>query len=315
MKRLYITIGDPRGIGADIIMRSLRDVYSSSVRPFESFIVGDRDIVHSSARQYGIRISELGLDSHAEPGSPVLVAVESKDHPGADSLQYIDRAVSACLEKKGSALVTGPVTKEAVAEKLPGFMGHTEYLADITGSPMPVMAFISDRLRMSLLTTHLPLSDIAGSIDTDLIVRHFSLLCDACRDLFSLVDAPVVLCSLNPHSGENGLLGTEEKDIFEPAVRELRMKNIKMYGPMGSAEALCRTLSGEFGFLVSPYHDQVLTAMKVFLAPSVNLTLGLPFIRTSPDHGPAIDLNAACSADYASMKAAIELALSLGNGV
>ena len=167
---------------------------------------------------------------------------------------------------------------------------------------------------MSLLTEHVPLGSVPGLIDCELIRSHVRLLVKDLKKWFAVKDPSLVISSINPHSGESGLLGAEEKDVIIPAVEGLRKEGVKIDGPFSPAFALRCALEGRYGVVVSPYHDQLLPAFKVLLGPSVNVTLGLGFPRTSPDHGPAVDTAGKKEADHSSMKAAIGLALELALG-
>ena len=296
-KKIFITMGDPRGIGPSIIFNSLKDI---QLEGLDITVIGDKRKLSAGASKAGFEIGRIKISD-----------IQLSANAGADSVAFIDRALLLVCNNPGSALVTAPVEKKAVASFKEGFRGHTEYIAKLCKVKNPVMSFISDKLRMSLLTTHLPLEEVASNIKKARIEAHVEIINSCLKKYFNINTPRIVLCSLNPHCGEECLLGSQEAGEMRPAVEGLKKKNIFIYGPLSPSYALKECLKGRYDFLVSPYHDQVLPALKAFAAPSVNLTMGLPFIRTSPDHGPAVDLPAGSKADYSGMKKAIELAAEL----
>jgi 4-hydroxythreonine-4-phosphate dehydrogenase len=309
MNKIYITMGDPRGIGPEIITKSLQEIISKN-DDFIPVLIGDRSLFEKAAQELSFEIYGLENDIF-ETGKIYCIDLGITGHPGVDSLSYINKAIELCLVDSSGAMVTSPVIKEAIAQAMPGFIGHTEYLAKRAGVEKVVMSFISDEIKLSLMTTHLPLNKVSSSIDKGSIIRHIGIIDENLKKWFKIENPKFVMCSLNPHGGEEGLLGDEENDVFIPALEDLRKKGIKIEGPYGAPHAIKLVLNGEYDFIISPYHDQVLTAVKAFLKPTVNLTMGLPFIRTSPDHGPAIDIVGKEPADHRSMKSAIELAIKL----
>jgi 4-hydroxythreonine-4-phosphate dehydrogenase len=293
MKKIFITGGDPRGIGSEIILKSLGEILESErIVSFIPIIIGDENIIEREADKYEQLNIVYGDSEEYAPGNIYCRHVKSSKDPGIDSLSYIDKAVELCRSSEDSALVTAPVIKDAIAKIKKGFIGHTEYLAQISGKEDVVMSFISKQVRMSLLTTHVPLKS-------------------EMKKWFGIKSPRSVICWVKPHAGEAGFLGREEKKVFIPAVEKLKSEGISISGPVAPNEALKITMECESDFLVSPYHDQLLTALKMFLGPTVNFTMGLDFIRTSPDHGPAIDIAGKKPADHRSMKAAIGLAVNL----
>lgn len=302
-------MGDPRGIGSDIILKSLK-VVSLEEKGVLPVIVGDEKILKLKAKEHGIKITRYS-DGIDVPGIKSFISLKSSGSAGLDALNYINRALALCRQDYSSVMVTGPVSKESIAKEHAGFMGHTEYLAKMTGKADFAMVFISASIKMSLITTHIPLKKVSDEITSSKISKHVELLKIEFEKWFGLKDIRFILCSLNPHSGEQGLFGNEENGKMRPAVKSLKEKGVKIEGPVGAYEALKKTLDGMYDFIVTPYHDQILTAAKIFLGPLVNVTMGLPFIRTSPDHGPAIDYQDKNNADFRSMKAAIELAGNL----
>ncbi len=297
-KKIFITAGDPRGIGLEIIFKALNRL--QILDGIEINIAGSYSEIKRGAERFACGRNFRILD-----------AGDLSD-PGRDVLKAIDSAVEEVRKNsRDSALVTAPVSKKAVWRTDKRFVGHTEYLARISSARQVAMSFISSRVKLSLLTTHLPLKEVPGSLSIKSVISHLLTVEKDLKFRFKINSPRIMLCSLNPHSGEGGLSGSEERDILIPAVNELSGAGLDITGPESPAHALRMALKGEADFLVSPYHDQLLPAVKNFLAPSVNMTMGLGFIRTSPDHGPAFDMKGKNSADYSAMEAAIRLACKL----
>ncbi len=295
---IYISMGDRRGIGAAIIFGSLREM---GERAGKINIIGDSGILMWEASRGGFNA-----------GSVNIIDVAPSGDPGKDALNFLDRAMDEVLSNPGSALVTAPVQKEAVDRVHKGFRGHTEYIASRCGVKNPVMAFVSSgNIKISLLTRHIPLKDVPEFLSRSALTEHIRRVTADLKKYFNIKSPRIALCSLNPHRGEGGLIGEEERKIIKPAADLLRDGGVDVRGPLNASQALKEVSCGSCDFAVSIYHDQLLPAIKALDGPSVNLTMGLPFIRTSPDHGPALDLPPGHWADHSSMKKAIELAVSL----
>ena len=309
VKRLFITMGDPQGIGAEIILKSLKELLCSPQNNnFIPIIIGDETILTEYAERYSVAL--LPLEEIAKKGRVYFIAVESEKNPGADSLNYIKKSVGFLLKHPGSALITAPVSKRDIAVYEKNFRGHTEYIASLVDSDNVAMTFISSKVKISLLTTHIPLKEVSSKITKETIISHIDVVLWGLKMWFKMDSPRMVVCSLNPHAGEGGLVGDEEKNIFIPAVKELKKRGVDITCPVVAASALEEAIDGKYDFIVTCYHDQILPAVKALLGPSVNLTMGLPFIRTSPDHGTARDIAGKDIADYRSMKEAIKLAAS-----
>lgn len=219
----------------------------------------------------------------------------------------VEQAAQLALAGEVDAIVTGPAEKHAL--HLAGFPypGHTEWLAHMAGGVDVAMMLASDRLRVVLVTTHVPLRDVPLLLTADRIVRTGEVTAQALRSQFGIANPRLALCALNPHAGEQGLFGDEEARILAPAAARLGAA-----GPLPADTVFVRAMRGEFDVVLAPYHDVGMTAIKVAsFGQGVNVTLGLPFIRTSPDHGTAIDIAGTGRADAGSMRAAIALALDL----
>jgi 4-hydroxythreonine-4-phosphate dehydrogenase len=229
---------------------------------------------------------------------------------GRASLEYIDKGLE--LIKKGDidCLVTAPVSKEAI--KLAGFdfEGHTEYLAQKTNTKKFIMMLIVDKLRVSVATRHIPLSVVAKTICIQSIFNTIKLSIEALKKYFGITNPRVGVCGLNPHAGEGGLIGSEERRIIIPAIKKARRFNRDIYGPLAADSIFSKALINRFDCIVAMYHDQGLIPVKmVGFDRGVNLTFGLPFIRTSPDHGTAFDIAGKNVASANSLIEAIKLAV------
>jgi 4-hydroxythreonine-4-phosphate dehydrogenase len=219
----------------------------------------------------------------------------------------VERAARLALEGEVDAIVTGPAHKHAL--HLAGFPypGHTEWLAHLAGDVDTAMMLAADRLRVVLVTTHVALRDVPALLTGDKVVRTGQITRRALQDLFGIAEPRLALCALNPHAGESGLFGDEDDRVLRPAAETLGAS-----GPLPADTVFVRALRGEFDAVLAPYHDVGMTAIKVAaFGRGVNVTLGLPFIRTSPDHGTAFDIAGTGSADPSSMRTAIELAIEL----
>lgn len=309
IKKIYISMGDPRGIGSEIIYKSLSSITDMDFTPI---IIGDIKILKKYAEKYHIKIEEI-IDGYISPGKIYVVGINTEGHPGRDALNYIKKAVMLCEKEEKSALVTAPVEKKIINEIDQEFIGHTECLQKLSGVHGLVMSFILDKLKLSLITTHIPLKEVAAIVTSEKIIKHVFIVKKYMEQWFKKDHVKFVICSLNPHAGEGGLLGKEEGKIFEPAIDILKEQGIDICGPFSGEHALRSTLLGEFDFIISVYHDQLLPAIKNLAGPSSNLTMGLPFVRTSPDHGPSIDIAGEDRADFRSMRYSIELASHLIN--
>ncbi len=224
----------------------------------------------------------------------------------------LEKACSGCVAGEFDAMVTAPVHKGIINDAGIPFTGHTEFLAEMTDSPLPVMILVADTLRVALLTTHLPLSAVPENITATRIDTTIRILNDGLSKLFHIESPSIAVLGLNPHAGEGGHLGTEEIEIIIPALDKLRADGIRITGPLPADTAFTRHAGGESDAYLAMYHDQGLPVLKAKgFGNAVNVTLGLPVIRTSVDHGTALDLAATGNADTGSLMAAIQLAIEL----
>lgn len=321
LPRIALTPGEPAGIGPDLAIALARMETAASVVYF-----ADPALIAARARLLDVplRIIELGAAADAgqqPPGVMQIVPVETAAAvvPGkldvrnaAYVLACLDEAMDACAGGVLDALVTGPLQKSIINDAGHRFSGHTEYLADRLGAPHPVMMLAAGELRVVLLTTHVPLADVPKLVTAARIDTVARITAGELSERFGLPDARLCLCGLNPHAGEQGHLGREEIEIISPAIAELRASGLNVEGPVPADTAFTREQRRRFDVIIAMYHDQGLAALKaVSFGNAVNVTLGLPIIRTSVDHGTALDLAGSGRAEAGSLRSALDLAISL----
>ncbi len=295
--RLAVTLGDPRGIGPEITAAALRQPLDADVT-----LVGPDDLIAGipAARHVGVGVWGQGTGERADHGRTLRA--------GRLAGHAVEQAVRLAQGGDVHAIVTAPANKHAL--HLAGFPypGHTEWLAELCGGVEVAMMLASDRLRVVLVTTHVPLASVPSLLTTALVVAKGRVTQRAQQDWFGMAQPRLAVCAVNPHAGESGLFGDEETRILRPAAEQLGAA-----GPLSADTVFVRALKGEFDAVLAPYHDVGMTAIKVAsFGEAVNVTLGLPFPRTSPDHGTAMDIAGQGKADASSMRKAIELAVKLG---
>lgn len=315
---LAITLGDHKGIGAEIILKALASPeFQDAFRPV---LIGQYALLESAAQQWApdLRLQAVSTPSLTAPPAllqvwdPTLQALEhERDLP---EQTYIREAAEGCVRGDFDAMVTAPICKEAMYARGFRFPGHTEYLAHVTGSEYPVMAFSAPGLRVSLVTVHEPLKQVPELITPERVLKTLRISAQGLRELFCIPSPRLALCGLNPHAGENGHLGDEEIRFLQPALAQARAEGIDVTGPLPADTVFGQAVRGRFDLVVALYHDQGLIPVKLLcFGESVNLTLGLPIVRTSVDHGVAYDIAGKGIADASSMCAALRLALELAN--
>ncbi len=290
--RLAVTLGDPRGIGPEIVAATLALGIDAEVT-----VLGAREQIRALPAAHHIATGSWT----APPGSG------RASEAGRVAGVAIERAARLALDGAVDAIVTGPADKHAL--HLAGFPwpGHTEWLAHLAGDVEVAMMLASDRLRVVLITTHVPLRDVPLLLTTERVVRIGEVVREALRTRFGIPEPRLALCALNPHAGEQGLFGDEEARVLTPAAARLGAT-----GPLSADTVFVRAMRGEFDVVLAPYHDVGMTAIKVAsFGAGVNVTLGLPFIRTSPDHGTALDIAGQGLADPSSFRAALHLAVTM----
>ncbi len=319
--RIAITTGEPSGIGPDLVLSLTRLDW-----PVQIVAIGDSAMLGERAAALDIAVS---IDAYSatqapaasKPGSLTVeeIPLDSECIPGvlnAGNARYVirmlERACQGCIDGEFDAMLTAPVHKGIINDAGIPFSGHTEFLAEMTGSALPVMMLVTDSLRVALLTTHLPLLAGPGKVTVNRIESTVRILHDGLARLFGIPDPSIAVLGLNPHAGESGHLGTEEIEIIAPALDRLRSDGIRLTGPLPADTAFTGHTDGRYDAYLAMYHDQGLPVLKTEgFGSAVNITLGLPIIRTSVDHGTALDLAATGTADPGSMVAALLLAARL----
>jgi 4-hydroxythreonine-4-phosphate dehydrogenase len=291
---LVITPGDPLGVGPEVVAGALKALSLDAV------IVGDAAAVErwTGPLPRAGRIGPLRGVALLEPAGDEPVEVAA-----------IRAGVAACLEGRARALVTGPINKHRLAARGFKHPGHTDFLGELCGVERPVMAFAGGEVRVALVTVHLPLSAVPGALSRDLVAHTARVAHAALRDQLHIPAPRLLVCGLNPHAGDGGLLGREEIEIIAPACALLRAEGVDAAGPMSAEAAFVKARAGGGDMVVAMYHDQGLAPLKALdFGRSVNWTLGLPILRTSVDHGTAEDIAGQGVADPGSMIAALEFA-------
>ncbi len=335
VQNILVTMGDPAGISGEIVVKAFaalarpRTEVAKQVRklmaarPTNLYVAGDANVLGRASRStrtsmpvelvdgFGAlalppgRMRVFGLSEIAMRGFRFGVA----DY-GREQLGYLDFAIEKARKKEIAAIVTGPITKEAVAPIMPGFVGHTGYLAEKLGAPDERMAFFTPDYLLALETTHVPLAEVSKNLSKARIATTIAMLGAAGRKYFGK-KLPVAVLGVNPHAGEHGLLGSEEQRIIEPAMEHARGAGWACDGPF-PADSFFISRVKKYRLVVAMYHDQGLVAVKpAFPRVSVNVTLGLPVVRTSVDHGSGYDIAGKNKADETSMLYAIKAALEL----
>jgi len=305
-KSLVMTAGDPCGIGPEVILKTLSRPLPNRVRVV---LVGDAAVFEQAAARLGRRLPaavefiDLAHRQRYAPGKPGAAS-------GQASLDYLDAAMHLLRRGTAEALVTAPVTKWAIERAGHPFQGHTEYLAKALGARAPVMMFVSPRLRVVLLTRHVALREVPRRVTPALLRHTIRATADGLRRYFGVRRPRLAVCGLNPHAGEAGMFGGEERRLLAPLLRTCARDGLRLEGPF-SADGFFVNPSG-YDAVLCWYHDQGLIPFKLLARDAgCQLTLGLPIIRTSPDHGSAPDIAGKNLAHPGSMRYALELAAEL----
>jgi 4-hydroxythreonine-4-phosphate dehydrogenase len=319
--KIAISTGDPNGIGPEIVIKLLQKIrlentavlivghpgvfrfYTAAQPPFRQM-----QLVHSASG-----INEAGIYM-LPPDCDELVPEPGKTgrHSGAYSMKCVEKGIQLCMTQQAHALVTSPVSKEAI--QLGGYNvpGHTEFLAQKTGGGDVLMMMVSETMRVALATGHIPISGVARSLSTGLLIKRLGTLHSSLVKDFGIKSPRIAVTGLNPHAGDGGVLGREEIEIILPALQMAREAGIDAAGPFPADAFFARESPGKHDAVLAMYHDQGLIPFKsTDNGRGINFTAGLPIIRTSPDHGTAFDIAGKGIADPDSMMAAFKLALSL----
>lgn len=317
--RLLLTPGEPAGIGPDLVIELVQ-------RQLEhGFVaVADPDLLRSRAKLLNkeVRIEEFdGSFPVHRPGTLVTLPIRlnaacRSGEPDPGNAEYVistlQEALRLCMNGEASAMVTGPVHKATINDGGIAFTGHTEWLADATSAEKVVMLLASSNLKVALATTHLPLREVPDRISKELLVQVLTILHRDLGKWFGINDPHILVCGLNPHAGEAGHLGNEEIDHIVPAMNLLRSQGFSLTGPVPADTAFTPDMLRGTDVILAMYHDQGLPVLKhQGFGSTVNITLGLPIIRTSVDHGTALALAGTGSADASSLITAIDYAVKM----
>jgi len=319
--RIAISMGDPSGIGAEVTAKALA-AHRGALIPY---VYGDAGVFGPAARRSRLSLEVVDLGQPlppkgalvrvtklprvaARPGRPIRAG-------GVAQLAYLQAAYAAVVSGQADALCTAPVSKAQVQVAEKGFVGHTEWLEAKTGAKRSVMMLAGSRLRVALVTNHLALSRVPTAVTASGILGTVTATHTALRVDFGIAKPRIAVCAMNPHAGEGGAFGDEEKRLVLPALARAKRLGIAATGPYPADSVFFRAAAGEFDAVVALYHDQGLIPVKLLDAvardPAVNVTLGLPIVRTSPDHGVGYDIAGRGEASARSMWAALELAAQL----
>ena len=314
---IILTAGEPAGIGPDLaVMASQMNLDCRLAVCADPVLLTDR------ANMLGIslRITDWDNQQHSigqlsvlpvnlnQPAAAGQLDVENADYV----LNTLRIAANGCLQGEFDALVTGPLQKSVINDAGIHFTGHTEFLADLSNTHRVVMMLAADKLRVALATTHLPLRDVSSQITKELLTEVIEILHHDLKTRFALPQPRILVCGLNPHAGEGGHLGTEEIDTIEPVLDALRKKGLNLTGPLPADTAFVPRHLAQADAVLAMYHDQGLPVLKhAGFGNAVNITLGLPFIRTSVDHGTALDLAGSGKIDTGSLQQALIMAISM----
>ncbi len=321
---VVVTMGDPAGVGPEVVLKALS--HSAIERACRILILGDRGVLERTQKKLGSEV-ELAL---YKPGSPwprangtlvhslsALSTAECRPgHPsracGEAVYRYVTEAARLALAGSVDAIATAPLNKKVLQMAGHHYPGHTELLAEIAGAPECRMMLIGSKLKVVLVTVHLPLMRVSRELTSEKIRATLELTDQALRRYFSRARPKLAVAALNPHAGEEGIFGHEERKIILPAVEQARKRGIRAFGPFAADSLFYQAARGDYDAVVCMYHDQGLIPLKLLhFIGGVALTLGLPFVRTSVDHGTAYDIAGKNKADETSMKEAILLAARL----
>ena len=319
--RVVITPGEPAGIGPDLVIQLAQRDW-----PLELVVCADGGLLIERARLLGLPLTLLPY-SPDQPATPqragtltlLPVALHADVQPGVlnvDNGHYVvetlARACDGCLNGEFAALVTGPVHKGIINDAGVAFTGHTEFFEERAGAEKVVMMLATEELRVALATTHLPLKAVSDAITPDLLREVITILHDDLHNKFGIAEPHVLVCGLNPHAGEGGHMGTEEIDTIIPVLNEMRAKGMNLSGPLPADTLFQPKYLDHADAVLAMYHDQGLPVLKYQgFGRGVNITLGLPFIRTSVDHGTALELAGLGKADVGSFITALNLAIKM----
>nr|WP_288256003.1 4-hydroxythreonine-4-phosphate dehydrogenase PdxA [uncultured Pseudomonas sp.] len=317
-----LTPGEPAGIGPDLCLLLARQA-----QPAPLVAIASRELLAERAKQLGLNIELLTVGPQQWPDNPAAAgslyvwdtplatpAIPGKLTPAnaAYVLQTLTRAGQGCLDGTFAGMITAPVHKGVINEAGIAFSGHTEFLAELTHTQQVVMMLATRGLRVALVTTHLPLKDVAAAITAERLERVTRILHADLQSKFGIAEPRILVCGLNPHAGEGGHLGREEIEIIEPTLERLRTEGMNLIGPLPADTLFTPKHLEQADAVLAMYHDQGLPVLKFKgFGAALNVTLGLPIIRTSVDHGTALDLAGTGKVDIGSLQVALETAYQM----
>lgn len=321
-KRFALTAGEPAGIGPDLCL-----MLAAKAQPHPVITIASQDLLAQRATELGLTVELLAVNPLAWPEQPAPAnSLYVWDAPLAEPVvtgqlnpnnaQYVldtlNRAGYGCLGKDFAGMITAPVHKGVINEAGIPFSGHTEFLAELTHTPQVVMMLATEGLRVALVTTHLPLREVADAITAERLTQVTRILHQDLVNKFGIAQPKILVCGLNPHAGEGGHLGREEIEVIEPTLKQLRAEGMDLVGPLPADTLFTPRLLANCDAVLSMFHDQGLPVLKhKGFGAAVNITLGMPIIRTSVDHGTALDLAGTGQIDLGSMQVALNTAYAM----
>lgn len=299
-------MGEPSGVGPEIALLAF-DTLKGRAGAHPLRLVGDPDVFRVAGKIDAASIIPVAAQATRKPGTP-------DPANNAAVIEAIDKSVRSAMRGEAAAVVTAPINKAVLTRSGFAHSGHTEYLAELTGAKRAVMMLAGPALRVVPLTIHIPFAEVPSRISTDAIIETSEIILAALARDFGIKAPRLAISGLNPHAGESGTLGREDAEIIAPAVNALRMKKLSVIGPMPADTMFHGEARAHYDAALCMYHDQALIPIKALsFWEAVNVTLGLPIIRTSPDHGTALDIAGKQKADPRSMIAAIEMAAQMAD--
>lgn len=320
--RFALTTGEPAGIGPDLCL-----MMAQAVQPYPVIAISNADMLRQRAGQLELKVQVVEVDLQQLPEQPApagtlyvldtplyqpVVAGQLNEANAQHVLEILTRAGQGCLDGHFDAMITAPVHKGIINQAGVPFSGHTEFLQQLTGAPQVVMMLATHGLRVALVTTHLPLREVADAVTAERIESVTRILHHDLQNKFGIRDPHILVCGLNPHAGEDGHLGREELDVIIPALERLRGEGMNLTGPLPADTLFTPMNLKQCDAVLAMYHDQGLPVLKhKGFGAAVNITLGMPIIRTSVDHGTALDLAGTGNIDTGSLEIALVTAFQM----
>lgn len=321
--RIALTTGEPAGIGPDLTI-----LLAQQALPVQIIAIADKTLLQQRARQLGVNLSIIDFDPQARPQIPppgtLTVQHTALQAPclcgqidprnAAYVLDMLTLATQGCMQGQFQAIVTAPVNKSVIQQAGFTFTGHTEFFARATSTRHVVMMLVTEQLRVALATTHLPLKKVPQVLNKNNLSATINILNTDLKQRFGIKQPDIYVCGLNPHAGENGCLGSEEIDIIIPVIKKLQQAGIQLHGPLPADTIFTPKYLQGADVILAMYHDQGLPVLKYAgFGQAVNITLGLPIIRTSVDHGTALDLAGSGRINIGSLRQALNLSVQLAS--